>query len=731
MALPNPLFIAFQGLQTYFSDATTSSALVAGSVEFYRDVNRTVPKDVYQQVQLPDNTYDFVNIGSVVTLNAAGAFSSPVDGTDIQVYAYPYINDPSNPNPGAIDLYFLQVYDYNGVFQFSREAQPANAVFADNPNESFLATANEITNPQFVQVLFPSPSIATTFSVSGSNTVTDIAPNWSIVTTGTGSFTVTQRPTSAALPSNPPYFLTITSTGLSGNVQLVQTLTASPRLLVGEYIASSMLVMGAGVPFTMTYIPSNNASSDLILCSGTGNADGSATVISGTIAANPSVINVDQAPSGNVKISISFTANTSVSITSVQVAGVESAASSVEFIEQSTPMQINGLFNYYLPPLSFKPIKSYLVGWDFALNPAQFNGYSVAAVNTGANGSYYVWDQTILFQNLTSAFTISEGQNDAITITATKNNAQFALVQYLDDFDALDMALNNLSVNVRMNASAPTLPLTMTVSLWWTTGTLPNPPIDTNFQSFINTLDANGHPNSVQSGWTEIPNAYGNGKFVVNSSSSTEFPLNGWLKGQANSIPTNVTYFAIAVGSEAMNSGNFVRINSISCVPGNIATIPAPQTVGEVLRDCQRYFEMSYAPYNTNSPIASIGNANALTYINLFYNVSSTIYAALQSNFQINYQTSKRALPALSFYSPKTGTAATLTWYASTPAGVSSGVDASLPTYWVSYAPGTERSSFAGNMMLQANMGTFSSSSISINSFTAFHYTADATLGNF
>jgi len=83
VALPDKRYVAWQGVETYFVNKDDGSPLSAGYVEFYSDVSRSTPKDVYQQVQLPDNTYDFVNIGSTITLSSVGTFMSPNDGTDI------------------------------------------------------------------------------------------------------------------------------------------------------------------------------------------------------------------------------------------------------------------------------------------------------------------------------------------------------------------------------------------------------------------------------------------------------------------------------------------------------------------------------------------------------------------------------------------------------------------------------------------------------------------------
>jgi len=106
--------------------------------------------------------------------------------------------------------------------------------------------------------------------------------------------------------------------------------------------------------------------------------------------------NADEGNSAYVDISLALPGTGQIDITNVQFIGqsvpLPDSFDVVEdiplFQEQTNERTIDQLFSYYLNPLLDKPIPSYLVGWDFPLNPAQFNGSSVAAVNTGANGSF-------------------------------------------------------------------------------------------------------------------------------------------------------------------------------------------------------------------------------------------------------------------------------------------------------------------------------------------------------
>src|SRR5204862_1365630 len=59
---------------------------------------------------------------------------------------------------------------------------------------------------------------------------------------------------------------------------------------------------------------------------------------------------------------------------------------------------------------------SFLTGWDFPLNPAQF-GETIAPKAIGGQTSYYAWDQTIVFQETTNSLTISRAVHGGLEIT--------------------------------------------------------------------------------------------------------------------------------------------------------------------------------------------------------------------------------------------------------------------------------------------------------------------------
>lgn len=411
MALPSSAYVAFQGIQTYFSDKDQAIALSGGYVEFYSwAADQSTPKDVYIQTRHPDNTYTFSSIGNTVTLNIAGAFSSPVDGTDVQVYGYVFEGDPDVDEPTTPELYHVRVYSTDGVLQFTRDAVPANAFSSSSTGSTFVGTDNEISNPQFVEVNFEIPSV--TISVTGDNTVTNIAPDWDIITSGTGMVTLSQVPINELpLEGNPPYALGITSTSLTaGTTTLRQRFQGSPRLLLNSIINGSILVksdINVPVPFTVTYITLSDTSapdSFEIISAEPSTSDATFSKLSGTVNTESNTSSGVVAPSGYSELHITFTANTQVYITNVQLLSVDDILDDIDFIEQSTARQIDHLYHYAYPIV---PIGTIIDFFGFQL-PEHYLLCDYTAYNRQTYSQ--------LFNTITTTETVTLNSTDTFTV---------------------------------------------------------------------------------------------------------------------------------------------------------------------------------------------------------------------------------------------------------------------------------------------------------------------------
>jgi hypothetical protein len=419
-----------------------------------------------------------------------------------------------------------------------------------------------------------------------------------------------------------------------------------------------------------------------------------------------------------------------VDISNVQIVGQTTAfpddtAVTAPTFQQETPERIlDHLFHFYQPQLSYKPIPSYLVGWDFPLNPAQFSGPTVAASAIGVNKSKYVWDQTIVFQSADSGVGVTRGTAGELLLTAAATT-QMAIVQYLGPIEARKILNDRIAVNVSAKTSV-VAGVVATVSLWYTTdASLPNIAAGTN-NSIVLTLDANGKPATRNGTWSEVPrDGLGDAKFTVATNALTNFndySLTGWdLKGVAGA--NTATFFAIVVGFASVTAGGTIGVNSVSLNAGDIATRPAPQTFDEVLSECQFYYEKSYDNGTVPGTSTVVGALNKYQTA-LFADVSSA-GECFGAPWEFQFNTVKRIIPTMHFYST-VGTidnVSVQTYRAGVPSALSDKVIASfwtvggISTKSVEYLPNA-----AGTL---TTMASATNSSCSIR----FQYVADCRLG--
>lgn len=353
MPLPDTSYVYCPPIQTYFVDKDTGAPLSGGSVYFYSDTNRTTLKPIYQQVQQPDNTYLFVELANPVTLTSVGTFGNE-DGDDINVYLYPYEGTPADTTRGEIELYYIVVRDVDGVLQETREAFPPNVEIFNPEDAGTSPNENQISNPQFVEISYTPDVGATsyTFSVSTAGQETVIAPDWSIITTGTGNVTVEQVAiTDSTVPSSPPYALDINSSGAAlTQIQLRQRITASPRLFYGKIVSG--LVVAKSVTdhqtnnITMTYVPSSEESYTIFNKFTTADAQFTTLQDTKSLDGTPSS---STAPNGYVDIIITFPVLSHIQITSIQLVEAELAGQQLIFAEESTSRQIDHLYHDAYP----------------------------------------------------------------------------------------------------------------------------------------------------------------------------------------------------------------------------------------------------------------------------------------------------------------------------------------------------------------------------------------------
>jgi hypothetical protein len=606
--------------QYYISFLTNTFPYLPQSI--FQDVNGTIPwpnpLQFYPNGTLPDNMYF----------------------DDSEVYRLEVRQGPTQSDP--------LIYEINNVIAGQGGITPNNLELATAGNQS--------TNPQFAEVYFTTPL---TLTMAGTYR---IAPGWQLILTGTGTTTLTQLILSGNqnIVGNPPFALKINNSGWTTAI-LQQTFNNNGAIWANGAIAG-LIVARAEITnetVTMNYVPSDAGTPVVIFSASltTGNYaqfDGAVDIVPST--------DTDLSSVAFVNIQLVLPPTGIVDITNIQITGqslplpssFDPATDLPAFQQETVERNIDHQFHIFKPQLSYKPIPSYLIGWDFPLNPAQL-GSSIGPLATGANTSFYAWDQTIIFQSVNSGIAVSRGPSGNIQLAASVAT-QIALIQYLPQIQARKILNDKIAVNIAANATSNIL---CTVSLWYTKGSVLPSTVGSN-NSIVATLDSNGKPatfNQPTGGtWIEVPPLNGQEQtFTLSASSNnnfTDFNFNGWdMKGVADT--GLATYFAIVVGTATIPLAAEIYIDSISLCEGDIATRPAPQSYDEVLRQCQFYYEQSYVPGTVPGSLTNVGLM--LNLQNVYINGGNI--AIVPGAFELQFKTVKNTIPVLSFYSPANGAA--------------------------------------------------------------------------
>ena len=641
MAL-DPRYITAIDLSPYLVDKDSGAPLANGVVSFWQDAARTVPKLVYELSGAPPN-YTYTALPNPIILSNTGTFQDS-SGNNIAVYYFPYDSTAVDAN---VQLYYITVTNSMGTEQFTREAWP-NIVTNESQTLTQADISNALTNPQFATVLF-NPSNSLTITTTGSGTLsTTIAPGWTLnlTTLGIGSVTVTRNSIagSTAYPYNPPYTLTVAPGANITALTLSQRLYHNPSIWSPQpggtngYIASSILLAPLSSAI-IQYAPSTGAVQELLNST---NTLGTYQEFTNTIQL-ATASNTDSSNVGYVDIIVSLPIGATTTFSNVQIVGLETNEPNVVYDQTPVNRQMDYMFHYYNPLLQYKPIPSYLTGWDFPLNPAQFLGSSVAAQAVGANKSFYAWDQTIVFQSVNSGVSVSRGGNGEFVLTAATTGVQPAIIQYLSGPIVKEMLNSRMSCAIESKTSR-TLGVNATISLWYCTDvSLPNVATGTN-NSIVATLDANGHPSTLNGTWIEVPrSSLGNAQFTVNTNATTNFNFNGFNGWDMQGISATQTanFFAIVVGFGAITAADTISINSVSAVPGDIPTRPAPQSSLQVLADCQYYYQKSFNQGIVPATAVGLGNGE-----NYLYDGNATIQG------YIYFKNIIRNNPTITFLNP-------------------------------------------------------------------------------
>ncbi|HJY22894.1 MAG TPA: hypothetical protein VJ279_08425 [Hanamia sp.] len=640
----NTLYVPLFNIEEVILDKDSGLPLTAGVVKFYRDSQRLTSKPVYQIAGVSPN-YSFISVGAELTLGIAGDFVDQ-DGDPFVPYAYPY------DAAGELDLYYVTVESEGGIAQFVRQAVPYVPDGGINPADR-ASTQNELSNPQFVEVNFPSTG-TTTISVTGSNTVTPVAPGWDLITSGTGTVDLERlEPTSAGVPTNPPYTLRIqASAGLGATVTLRQRLTNTPSIFRGGFVSGSItaaVISGGGSFITMTYAPSTGSSTEIIPSTSI-TTDGAYHTIENN-AEIPDQVNT-AASTGYVDINITIPTSRNIAITSIQIVGTATGVD-IPFDQQTAARQKDHLFHYYEDSLVRQPKNSLLTGWNFGLNPWQ-SGTKV--VTNNLNNGYINADQTIIVQQnyvaSATSFNTATGQADVsnnygLQVQAATDHNQFALIQYLD-------------ANTARPYWGKILSSLVTATLHTTHSTNCHIKMRLIYKAGLPTSHGNGaSQNYPIASWAEGQDPVFDADFtVILPVNDPVYLLDTSLQGYAfekfqlpASTDVNMTLGICVYTIDNMDStgtADFIVFDDISLVQNDFAIATQPQTFDEVFRQCQYFYEKSY----NVGVIPGTATNNGLRYASVPFATDGSSTVMYKNSFQLIYQQLKRVPPVLAFYAP-------------------------------------------------------------------------------
>lgn len=634
----NPLYIPLFNIEEVILDKDSGLPLAAGVVRFYRDSQRLTPKQVYQITGTSPN-YSFISLGAVLTLGLAGEFVDQ-DGDPVVPYAYPYDVD------GNLDLYYVTVESSGGVPQFVRQAVPYVDTSAIPPSER-ASTSNELANPQFVEVNFPAGT--TTLTVTGSGTVTKVAPDWDIISSGSGTIELERlEPTSAGVPTNPPYALRINaSSGLGASVTLRQRLTNTPSIFRGGFASGSLtaaVISGGSSFITMTYAPSTGTSTEVITSTSIP-TDGAYHIIAANAEipdqANPA------ASTGYIDINITIPTSRNIAITSLQIVGTAFSIN-LPFDEETAARQKDHLFHYYENAVVRQPKESILAGWNFPLNPWHY----FPTTSTNVTDNKYTADQTIIIQqnyvDTNVGNNVAVGRSSVATgynfeVTAVTATNKFMALQYIDP--ALMRPYWGRIMSSMVRASIVTTHGTTAkfkVRLMYKAGLPAIISRTVPVSSWANTDDS--IPTVSGDGWTYITPI--NDPTYTLTADLQNFSFDGFvLPAASSSSQTLGIAFIMMNNMNQTATADKIFIQNISLVRNDFAIETDAETYDQALRKCQYYFEYSWDQESAVGLVTSIG---AIT----------TQVAAISGaapGLQSWFKSTKRANAIIVWYSPLDG----------------------------------------------------------------------------
>ena len=642
-------YVVASDLEQYFVRKDNGLPLSNGTLTFYRDSARNVPKPVYQLSGFPPN-YTYTSMGAQITLSAVGTVQNSAGDNEV-IYYFPY------DSKGNLDLYYVVARDSGGNIQFTREAWP-NVGSSTDPTKNQSDQTNQISNPTFTNVFINNNQPITYTASSASNMVFSFAPDWDFVISGTGTVLVQRIAITGneKVPTSPPYVLDILiSSGITAcflrqrfnrNSGLWSSTAGNTLFLSGSYVARNESVGTTGIQ--MFYAPSSGGAPVLIV---DGTFQGDYELVYGsTVAPIPPSNDTNSGYKGFVDIYLSFVTGSHVKLTSLQV--IPTKSSMIDFVNYDTDSSNRNeayQADYYLPRAARKRIPSYLVGWDFAFNPFQFGQTGGSLVPSGTG---YIADQTIGIRQINGNVTWGiNTYTGGLVFNCSGTTNSFAIMQYLTGESVKSMIGTSLSCNVQCYQTGTTDAATGRIYLCRapSTSTIPTIP------NQIGGLSPDGQYLLLTGGWTFLSRSGLDtpqfNVFVAGGSDTLNDPLvdngfSGWKMNATEIADTD--HFLIIVSFYYPDANTIINVQSVSLVPGDLPSRPAIQKYTEVLNQCEYYYEKSYEGAVPEGTVTSFNARiqNCPVYLN---GANDTLYA---KTFGFPFKNPKRTIPNVRFYSP-------------------------------------------------------------------------------
>ena len=723
MAL-DPHYIPFYNIAQFIWDKESGVPLSAGTVKFWVDTQRATPKEVFRLSGVSPN-YTYTSLGAELTLGATGAFVD-LSGDPVVIYAYPYDAD------GNIQRYYIEVFAEDETPQFVVEAAPY--VFKiELPPDQIISGDNELNNPQFVEVSF-NPQAPYTYTFTAAvNEVVEVAPNWQIVASGTGTITVERVVlTETNTPSNPPYVLDITSTGL-GDLTLYQRLENSPRLLAGTFVSGYFIAAsedGLQHALQMEYMPSGGALTENTIIDETITSDGSYNVLQGNLEIT-GTINPDPATTGYVDVQIIIPVGAHIRVSSFQIVQVNTGIN-VLFGELSTQKQKNQLFQYYENQTVQQSRDNLLVNWG-NVKISQFRATSLANV---ASQCSYVADQTILYQTGANKFQfgISEVDNFVLKPQAAATDCRFALIQYIQPATINGYSGYYLSSLIR--ALLETIQDTTTrlkVRLIWRADAPPTIGATEPISSW-----ANGTDPTFSAGWTAVvplnDPAYSVSELFESTLGEDTMPPYTFdqmqMPNTGNDLFVGLVVYIMDALDSTTGDEDLFYLGRMSLTNTQFGVDANPVTFDQNLINCEYYYEKSYDEGTLPGTATDVGIL--IAYQDSFKADIDTSVFVKPTTFQINFHTPKRDIPTMALYANNGALNSVTVVAQSETAGptfeqVESVV--ALAGIWGGAGDSAKRKHYTPGTLVAIEVAGFSSGADDTNAYLIYHYDADARLG--